>query len=788
MEYIAARTAPNRPQTPMYGSAQLRSSSMLHQRYALGQTLGSGGGGRVVRAYDRVLGRSVAMKILRPDIVEDQLALARFIAEAQTTGQLEHPNIMPVYDFGTLPSGEVFYTMREVRKSSLREVVQRLGEGDQAFMEEFTTTRLIGLLVQVCNAIHYAHVRGVIHRDLKPDNIMVGEYGEVLVMDWGLARVIHGEVDTSLRAVAERGHTLGTPSYMPPEQARGEMEHVDMRSDVYSIGAILYELLTLQPPFGQGSPIDIMWRVVEDPLPAPSECAPLRVIPEDLERICMRALAYYPLQRFPSAKAMADALQDWLDGVQPREARLHVQAGQRHSARYLAALRALAALTAEIAEQERVVEDWEPPERKRAMWALEDRRRDLELESARAIGQASTEFAQALAYEPGHAAARRGMTDLHWHRLQQAEARGDEASAIYFRAMIQQFDDGQVYAQRMIDTASLRVEVRAVSPAALILWPLIEQERRLTMGPAAQRAGQVLVASALPIGRYTLGVEAAGYPPLRLPISLRRGEPVSLRVELPAPSAFRPRFIFIPAGTFMSGGDPMAIDPRPPEQIELPAFFIAELPVTFAEYLEWIDAIHAVDPEEALRRSPQLRRSDGALAKHDARLGRWVPDEILIEGSARERLPAGQGHEARLPVVGVSADDAEAYAAWRSARDGVAYRLPAEEELEKAGRGVDGRCFPWGDRFDATFCKMRTSRPYAAQPEPVGAFPIDCSPYGVRDLAGGVQEWCAGQGDQRPLKGGSWLNDARTCRLASRLQILAHSRTAAIGFRLAYTP
>jgi serine/threonine-protein kinase len=273
-----------------------------------------------------------------------------------------------------------------------------------------------------------------------------------------------------------------------------------------------------------------------------------------------------------------------------------------------------------------------------------------------------------------------------------------------------------------------------------------------------------------------------------VPINLRRDEPQHLRIQLPSSLQWRPRFVFIPAGRFLAGGDPLAFDPRPATWIELDAFFVAELPVTFAEYLEWIDELQAQDPALAIQHAPQLRGSEGLLAKIDPKTGRWVPEDILIEGAARAQLPAGQGHELRLPVVGVSADDAKRYAAWRAARDGVPYRLPTEHELEKAARGTDGRHFPWGDHLDATFCKMRFSRPWPAQPEPVGAFKHDCSPYGVRDLAGGVQEWCDGDGEQRPLKGGAWNQDERACRMASRIRVMAQARTASIGFRLAYSP
>ena len=264
---------------PMTGPRIGEGEDLFRDRYVLGDKLGQGGGGRVMRAYDRILGRRVAMKMLRTDGIGDKDLLERFIAEAQTTGQLEHPNIMPIYDFGTLRSGEVYYTMREVRNSSLREVINGLCREDPELLEEYTLLRLINLLGQVCLAIHYAHVRGVVHRDLKPDNIMLGDYGEVLVMDWGLARLFDEQSVRREQTMSEEGQTLGTPAYMPPEQARGELEAVDERSDIYSLGALLYEILTLQPPYTGENPLDVMWQVVEGDLVPPSQRAEEREVP-----------------------------------------------------------------------------------------------------------------------------------------------------------------------------------------------------------------------------------------------------------------------------------------------------------------------------------------------------------------------------------------------------------------------------------------------------------------------------------------------------------------------------
>jgi serine/threonine protein kinase/Leucine-rich repeat (LRR) protein len=262
---------------------------MATDRYEPGAEVARGGMGAVLEAEDRSLRRRVAVKVmLNPDAGSEERA-RRFVAEARVTGQLEHPGIVPVYELGTDAAGRIFYAMKLVRGTTLSAILAGLREGDPETLAKHPLGALLTAFLKVCDAVSFAHSRGVIHRDLKPDNIMVGDYGEVLVMDWGLAKVVGGaeqgapsvenggtgpsdlpgRSDSSAPGAADpapvmtlEGQILGTPAYMAPEQARGEVSAIDARTDIYALGAILYALLVLRPPFVGRTP----WEILENVL------------------------------------------------------------------------------------------------------------------------------------------------------------------------------------------------------------------------------------------------------------------------------------------------------------------------------------------------------------------------------------------------------------------------------------------------------------------------------------------------------------------------------------------
>ncbi|MGB0582379.1 MAG: WD40 repeat domain-containing serine/threonine protein kinase, partial [Limisphaerales bacterium] len=297
--------------------------------YRVGEELARGGMGAILRAIDGKFDRTVAMKVLLPESMTES-ARRRFVREARILARLEHPNIVPVYDIGDEDGDLSFYTMKLVRGVTLDKILKRIRDGDEASILEYPLDQLLVIFRKVCDALGFAHERGIVHRDLKPENIMVGAFGEVLVMDWGIAKLMEQDdvgIDSVNEPLAEfsddaltmAGAVMGTPRFMAPEQAEGEQGSIDQRTDVYAMGAILYNILTLHPPVSGTKVSEILDRVKSGSITPPTcfdsahEKAPsvgvpagaisLRHlpsgrIPAGLSAVAMQALALEPSDRY----------------------------------------------------------------------------------------------------------------------------------------------------------------------------------------------------------------------------------------------------------------------------------------------------------------------------------------------------------------------------------------------------------------------------------------------------------------------------------------------------------
>ena len=296
----------------------------------LGQ-VGRGGLGEVFIARDLALNREVALKVIQRQFSDDPKLRERFELEAQITSGLEHPGIVPVYSKGYYPDGRPYYTMKLIEGGTLEKAIQKFHESPPEESSPLELRKLIRHLINVCEAIGYAHSEGVIHRDLKPLNVVLGKFGETILLDWGVARKTsqnHAsnpalepaslpiEPATRPSTLPEpegtrAGSTLGTPRFMSPEQAAGDWARVDSRSDIYSLGAMLYCLLSGQPPLAQVKDAEeLKQRVIAGEIPSVKELKP--GVSLVLDAICQRAMRRLPEDRYPTAQHLADDLERWL--------------------------------------------------------------------------------------------------------------------------------------------------------------------------------------------------------------------------------------------------------------------------------------------------------------------------------------------------------------------------------------------------------------------------------------------------------------------------------------------
>ena len=298
----------------------------LEKRYELMGSVGQGGMGVIRSVEDKNLNRTLAMKILSPKYVEDRSIVEAFLEEASITAQLQHPNIIPVHDIGILPeSGNHFYTMKLVDGKSLQEVIDELKAGNEEYKKKYNFNSILSIFRKVCDAVAYAHSKGIIHRDIKPGNIMVGPFGEVLLLDWGLAKYSGEEEEIDIKKrLSETNHDAplmtmdgiikGSLAYLSPEQANGEIKEIDHQTDIFLLGATLYHMLTLEPPYTSKNMVEIIRKAETASFTHPNDTEFGKRIPEALVNILMKSMAELKEDRFKTVEELIKKLDDYIEG------------------------------------------------------------------------------------------------------------------------------------------------------------------------------------------------------------------------------------------------------------------------------------------------------------------------------------------------------------------------------------------------------------------------------------------------------------------------------------------
>ncbi|MEQ1571657.1 MAG: bifunctional serine/threonine-protein kinase/formylglycine-generating enzyme family protein, partial [Myxococcota bacterium] len=658
-------------------------SPRADERYERLERLGQGGMGEVWRVRDHVLDRTLALKVLRGS-AERPVDL---LAEARAAARLRHPAIVTVHDVGVTPDGQLFYTMEEVEGRSLQ---RHVAEGPPALR------RWIEALARVAQGLAFAHHAGVVHRDVKPHNIVLGSYGEVRLLDFGVGGV-------------------GTAAYLSPERVSGGPP--TPASDQYALGASLHHVLAGAPPYA-GSSGEVLAAVAAGPPGAPAG-------PDELVGITARAMARRPEDRFTSCAELAQALFAFLDGARAEERALQWVDEAAARSPGITTGRARAEALRERARAGLAALPLHAPVADKApWWALEQEARDADRATAatevavlQALRQAEREAPhldrvhQAIAdhYQSEHA------------RLERAGDPGADAALTWVRA----HDRGRHAAYLR---GEARLTLRTDPPGAEVtLFRWVDLGRRLSPRRVAGLGVTPLREVPVAHGSYVALVTAPGHAPVRLPVQVGRLEHVEHELVLPGP--LPPSERYVPAGRCTVGAaDRAQRDGMTARDVWLDGFVLRRFPVTNREYLGFLDAL------------VQQGRTDEAWARAPGNRG---SAPVALQDGRFTLVPDAEGHlwEPDWPVFSIDWTDALAYAAYEADRTGLPWRLPGELEWEKAARGVDARRYPWGDAFEDTWCNMRSSAEQP-RPMPVTSYPFDRSPYGVRGLAGNTSDWC----------------------------------------------
>lgn len=775
------------------GESGAVAEGLPHPYLAVG-TLGDGGMGRVMLVHDVDLDRPAALKVLHARLVHDATARTRFEREARITAQLQHPGVPPVLRHGTLDDGRPYYVMGLVRGDSLAQQI-----GSRRPLRE-----RVDLVARVAEIVAYAHDEGVLHRDIKPDNVMIGAFGEVVLVDWGIA-VREGEADRPGMTLDQEflsGTVVGTPAWMSPERIRGRA--VGRPADVYALGALLYAALAGEPPVAPGAGLRAALRAPRNFRPPPG--------PADLVALTRAAMSEEPASR-PTAHGFADGLRDWLGsaiqdgGGTGRSGSAMQGPAAEQRARAEEAFARAVALRDEADDQERQgrrrldgVADWAPEAHKRHAWAMLDKADRSRADAARLEESAVQALHVALSLDPDDAAARALLVDHHRRRALDAVRVGDERALASHRTQLRAWSTG---GDEELLARDVPVDLSVLPDGVRVLRsPLQRHLRRYRLGSPQEIGRTPIPDLRLPEGPCVLHLIPRDGEPARLAMRLTAGVPWPPE---PPPRGERVAFLprgsvgtdarYVPAGWLELGEDPLAVDPLPPCRVWVRGFVMERFPVTHRRYLAFLNDL----VEQG--RTPEAERHAPSLVSH----GRGGRESLYAFDGTRYALDPSQhaSPTPEHPATFVDWEGAAAFARWRAERTGLPWRLPHELEwLHAAGAGL-GWAFPWGPVGDPAWSCMMSSHPKKPNAVAVSAFPVDESVFAIRQVAGNVRNWClntysragyrsggvleVGQEGPDGLKvcrGGSWVSSQSLCRLTSRFAAPVGRKASVLGFRL----
>ena len=747
--------------------------------YDLLELLGEGGLGVVYQAIQKSINRKIAVKMIRPGIDEDPKEIDKFLSEAMVTGELDHPNIVPIHDLGTTTDGKPFYVMKLVKGTPWEDSIH-----------DNTLTENLRILLDVCDAVSFAHSKGVIHRDLKPQNVMLGEFGEVQLMDWGLGASVTGQGNTD--AITQSRAAGGTPAYMAPEMVTGENGPVGFHSDIYLLGAILYQIVTGKPPHAGKRVLDCLENAVNNVI-RPTEHSGVLI---DIAR---QAMQTDPADRYASVKDFKQVLVDY----QANAESINLSQRSANDLRRACDERDYELFAQALFGFREALKLWEDNTDARAgvtetqlqfaRCAYE--KGDLDLAASTLDSDCSTH--QSLAVDIEHARRRRAGARRRLKLLRAAALSLTAAVIIILTVAYLWISAARRQAVAAKETAVIAKEAeteqrklaetamaKARREEALATQALADLERAVQAMVAAQtqeeralakaRAADLVAAQTrdelaktgmlLDNSWWVFDADAAkrkqtaAANALGLPVELTLALPDNVKLEL----------VLIPPGDFVMGSPPKE-DKRAAD-----------------EYL------HRVSHTRAYY-----------LGKFELTEAQWRALTGEAPGSA-----AGRDADPALPVVGVSLErvmDELLPALQQYAPAGYEFRLPSEAEWEYACRAGTGTAYHTGDgqeALDAAGWFLSNSN---RKVQPIGGKSPNA--FGLYDLHGNVGEVCVdqyaagyylesptndpiadGDGEQLVVRGGSILNTPDHCRCAYRSYVYSKNQYEFLGLRLALVP